>query len=56
LGKRRYAKAKRLLITADGGDSNGYRVRLWKVEIQKLAEPRRDVPRTPASDCPLQAL
>jgi hypothetical protein len=38
LGKKRYAnKAKRLLITADCGGSNGYRVRLWKVELQKLA-------------------
>ena len=38
MGKGRYAKAKRLMITADGGGSNGYRVRLWKVEIQKLAD------------------
>jgi hypothetical protein len=38
LGKKRYAhKAKRLLITADCGGSNGCRVRLWKVELQKLA-------------------
>ena len=38
LGKKRYAdKAKRLLITADCGGSNGSRVRLWKVELQKLA-------------------
>jgi Rhodopirellula transposase DDE domain/Arginine repressor, DNA binding domain len=38
LGKRRYAdKAKRLLITADCGGSNGARVRLWKIELQKLA-------------------
>ena len=38
LGKKRYAnKAKRLLITADCGGSNGNRVRLWKVELQKLA-------------------
>jgi hypothetical protein len=38
LGKKRYAcKAKRLLITADCGGSNGARVRLWKVELQKLA-------------------
>ena len=27
----------RLLITADGGGSNGWRVRLWKRELQKLA-------------------
>ncbi len=38
LGKKRYKnKAKRLLITADCGGSNGNRVRLWKVELQKLA-------------------
>ena len=37
MGRGRYAKAKRLMITADGG-SNGYRVRLWKVELQKLAD------------------
>src|SRR5215468_6860134 len=38
MGRERYARAKRLMITADGGGSNGYRVRLWKVEIQKLAD------------------
>lgn len=32
-----YSKSKELLITADCGGSNGYRVRLWKVELQKLA-------------------
>jgi hypothetical protein len=37
-GKKRHPKAKRLLITADGGGSNGYRVRLWKVELQQLAD------------------
>ena len=37
MGKKRHPKAKRLMITADGGGSNGYRVRLWKVELQKLA-------------------
>jgi hypothetical protein len=37
MGKKRYPKAKRLMITADGGGSNGHRVRLWKVELQKLA-------------------
>jgi hypothetical protein len=37
MGRKRYAKAKRLLITADCGGSNGARVRLWKVELQKLA-------------------
>jgi len=37
MGKKRHPKAKRLMITADGGGSNGHRVRLWKVELQKLA-------------------
>jgi len=36
LGKSRYPDAKRLLITADCGGSNGVRVRLWKRELQKL--------------------
>jgi len=38
MGRGRYAKANRLMITADGGGSNGYRVPLWKVEVQKLAD------------------
>ena len=33
-----YPDASSLLVTADGGGSNGYRLRLWKVELQKLAE------------------
>jgi DNA-binding phage protein len=33
-----YSEAKRLLITADCGGSNGYRVRLWKLELQHLAD------------------
>jgi hypothetical protein len=37
MGKDRYPKPERLMITADGGGSNGHRVRLWKVELQKLA-------------------
>ena len=36
-GRPRYRRAKRLLITADCGGSNGVRVRLWKRELQKLA-------------------
>jgi len=36
LGRRRFPKARSLLITADGGGSNGTRVRLWKWEIQKF--------------------
>ena len=38
VGCIRYGKADRLLITADGGGSNGSRVRLWKLELQKLAD------------------
>ena len=38
VGQARYTDATRLLITADGGGSNGSRVRLWKVELQKLAD------------------
>ena len=38
MGRRSYAKAKRLLITADAGGSNGARVRLWKWELQQLAD------------------
>ena len=37
VGRARYPEATRLLITADGGGSNGSRVRLWKRELQKLA-------------------
>jgi hypothetical protein len=37
LGRARYPNATRLLITADGGGSNGSRVRLWKRELQRLA-------------------
>ena len=38
MGCERYPGAERLLITADGGGSNGVRSRLWKVELQKLAD------------------
>src|SRR5258708_4186104 len=38
MGRERYPKARALTITADGGGSNGTRVRLWKVELQKLAD------------------
>jgi len=37
IGRTRHPNATRLLITADGGGSNGSRVRLWKHELQKLA-------------------
>lgn len=38
MGHEVYPHATRLLITADGGGSNGSRCRLWKVEVQKLAD------------------
>ena len=38
MGEGRYPEARQLLITADSGGSNGYRSRLWKVELQKLAD------------------
>ena len=38
LGKRRYPDATTLTITADCGGSNGYRTRLWKTELQALAD------------------
>ena len=38
MGCQRYPNARSLTITADGGSSNGSRVRLWKIELQKLAD------------------
>jgi transposase len=38
MGRPAYPEATRLLITADAGGSNGSRLRLWKVELQKLAD------------------
>ncbi len=37
LGRRRHPRARRLLITADSGGSNGSRNRLWKAELQALS-------------------
>ena len=37
MGKERFPETARLYITADGGGSNGSRCRLWKLELQKLA-------------------
>ena len=37
-GRKRYPKARELTIKADCGGSNGARVRLWKAELQKLAD------------------
>ena len=38
VGSPVYPDAKQLLISADGGGSNGYRVRLWKAELQRFAD------------------
>jgi hypothetical protein len=37
-GRRLYPRVRRLVITADGGGSNGYRLRLWKLSLQRLAD------------------
>lgn len=41
MGAPRYPNATSLLITADGGGSNGYRLRLWKLELQGLVDELR---------------
>jgi hypothetical protein len=38
MGGPRFPKATKLLITADAGGSNGYRLRLWKLELAKFAK------------------
>ena len=38
MGRQAYPGAKELLVTADGGGSNGSRTRLWKAELQKLSD------------------
>ena len=38
MGQHAYPQAERLLITADGGGSNGSRNRLWKYELQRFAD------------------
>jgi hypothetical protein len=38
MGNRRFPRASELMITADGGGSNNYRSRLWKMALQKLAD------------------
>ncbi len=38
MGEESYPNAKKLLITADSGGSNGSRIRLWKMELQNLAD------------------
>ncbi len=37
-GRRLYPNAGRILVTADGGGSNGWRLRLWKYELQRFAD------------------
>ena len=41
MGCRDYPRSRKLLITADCGGSNGYRVRLWKWELQRFANEMR---------------
>ena len=38
MGKKRYPKVTELLISADSGGSNGYRIHLWKHELQKFCD------------------
>jgi hypothetical protein len=38
MGRPLYPKARKLLITADCGGSNGYRVKLWRLQLQRLAD------------------
>lgn len=38
IGKKKYPDSRKLLITADGGGSNGYRVKLWKTSLQRMAD------------------
>ncbi len=38
VGSPRYPKAREIFITADAGGSNGYRLRIWKYELQRLAD------------------
>src|SRR5438046_7354247 len=37
-GRRLYPKVRKLLIAADAGGSNGYRLRQWKMELQEMAD------------------
>lgn len=38
MGQKEYRDAGKIFITADSGGSNGYRIRLWKTELQELAD------------------
>ena len=48
-GQAAYPGARRLLITADGGGSNGYRTRLWKTEL--APSPQKPACRSPSATC-----
>ena len=41
MGSKRYPDAREIFITADAGGSNGYRARVWKFELQRLADKLR---------------
>ena len=41
IGRERYPTARKLMVTADCGGSNGLRLRLWKLEPQRLADETR---------------
>ena len=43
MGRKRYGSPKRLLITADNGDSNSPRTRLWLSELQRFANDKRQL-------------
>jgi hypothetical protein len=45
MGRERYLEMSQLMITADGGGSNGSRVRLFKIELQKLTDETGLTPR-----------
>ena len=51
VGADAYRGAERLLICADGGGSNGYRVRLWKVELQRFADDATPAWQSPSATC-----
>lgn len=54
MGRQRYPAASELMITADGGGGGGRRVRLWKLELQRLADEIRlpiHISHVPAGTC-----
>jgi len=38
MGRERYPATRKMMVTADCGGSNGPRLRLWKIELQRLAD------------------